>query len=286
MRQSVAKDTTKSPPCTHNEEAEQDSGGNGGQRLSFASLWTLPRRRATLLTLAINMTRIAITVVICLSTSALFGETFDDQLQTAIQSGDADAITGLFYAPHEPTPSEALNNKARSLIDAYRGPSLSVRSFPEWMFPVVPQSTENGMFYTSIRPSESCYLSYREDSTTKRGSFIPSAEVNGKQYLLYGSTAKSTGDLKESFNYTIEFSGKNPKNIVMDAALIYTTPTGSVSWDILRPDGFKRTYAASIDSIVFPTHPDGQTITLKITKSGNLLHEGTYSVTNGFIWKK
>jgi len=232
------------------------------------------------------MTRIVITVILCLSTSALFGETFDDQLQASIQSGDADAVAGLFYAPHEPMPSEALNKEARSLIDAFRGPSLSVRSFPAWMIPFVPQSTENGMFYTPIRPSEWCYISNRENSTTQRGSFIPSADVNGKQYLIYGTTAKSTGDPKASSYYTIEFSGKNPQHVVMDAAVIYTTPTGTVSWDILRPDGFKRTHAESIDSIVFPTHPDGQTIALKITKSGKVAYEGTFDVTKGFIWRK
>jgi hypothetical protein len=34
------------------KDGEQDSGGNGGQRPSFASLWTINLRRATLLTLA------------------------------------------------------------------------------------------------------------------------------------------------------------------------------------------------------------------------------------------
>ena len=232
------------------------------------------------------MIRIAITVITCISTATLFGETFDDQLQTAIQAGDADAIAGLYYTPHEPMSSDAPKSKARSLIEAYRGSSLSVQSFPAWIFPVVPQSTENGMFYTSIRPTVSCYLSCKENPTTKRGTFVPAAEVNGKQYLIYGTTAKSTGDLKESFNYIIEFSGKNPQNIVMDAAVIYTAPTGSVNWDILRPGGVKQTYAASIDSIVFPAHPDGQAITLKITKGGDLLHEGTHDVKNGFLWKK
>ncbi len=37
------------------EESEQDSGGNGGQRPSFASLWTSNLRRATLMTAESNM---------------------------------------------------------------------------------------------------------------------------------------------------------------------------------------------------------------------------------------
>jgi len=42
-------------PYSRNEEAEQVSGGNGGQRRRFASLWTPHHRRATLQTLGMKI---------------------------------------------------------------------------------------------------------------------------------------------------------------------------------------------------------------------------------------
>jgi hypothetical protein len=49
---------------SRDEKGEQDSGGNGGQRPSFASLWTPDPRRATLMTFGLSM-RARVTFIVC-----------------------------------------------------------------------------------------------------------------------------------------------------------------------------------------------------------------------------
>ena len=236
------------------------------------------------------MSRLLPLLLSCLFANLLCAEQFDDKLHDAITAGDADAIESMYYHTDDTPMSSAIHSRSSAIISELHDKAFSIISLPSWICPVVPDLSQDGLVYPRIRPTGTCYISQKYDKKEKgverTGLLLPVATINNETYLIDAVTKPfhfTSGDVSD---FVIQVKGTRIDNIVMDAVAIYSISKTIKNWACISPSGYRAMKATSIDMIVFPPHPDGQSITLTITKNGHPYYTATHDVTDGFVWKK